>query len=455
MAPINADVVVVEAQLSAIRVRRNGLAAQRALAGALSTALLAASLVVLAALRGSVASFAIATALAALVTLAGVAYAVWRTRQEWLSLPAIAHLADTHAALDERLTTLLAVAPKTPPPALRCLLVDQVVGTRQRWGLEALAPQRISRWLALVPLSLFVFAATAFYARPPAIADARHASAKPLKPPAQPLAGTTVVERAAQEEGLFTNGDDHVTVATAARNGAMNGAPHGDRDSAEGTNSPMAGEGSIASAAQGGMTSGDPAAAGKLDSLRQSIREAFGASPETDVRDRTADRNRRDDGGSGNGDRDTSNGDAPRPDGASSGAARAENGERTDTSAAAQSVTPGAGTNTADQGSRGSGRGGAGSAGSQGVLGAAGAPRLGGDKAAPMAIKLSAISGVSPSQREPQRRPEGLPAAATNASRSSGNLPDLADEQLADVTMQQLEVGPEHEAIIRRLFTRE
>src|SRR5512143_3108617 len=272
MAPINADVVEVEAQLSAIRLRRNGLAAQRALAGALSTALVAASVVVVTALRGSVASFAIATALATLATLAAVAYAAWRTRREWLSLPATAHLADTRAALDERLTTLLAVAPLTPPPVLRSLLVDQLIGARQRWGIEALAPQRISRWLALVPLSLFVFAATAFYARPPAVADTRHASAKPLKPPAQPLAGTTMVERAAQEERLFTNGDGHVTVATAARNGAMNGAPHGDRDSAEGTNSPMAGEGSIASAAQGGMTSGDPSAAGKLDSLRQSIR---------------------------------------------------------------------------------------------------------------------------------------------------------------------------------------
>src|SRR5512143_512745 len=229
MAPINADAVEVEAQLSAIRVRRNGLAAQRALAGALSATLLAASLVVVTALRGSGTSFAAATALASLATLAAVAYAAWRTRKEWLSLPATAHLADTHAALDERLTTLLAVAPKTPPPVLRCLLVDQVVGARQRWGLEALAPQRISRWLALVPLSLFVLAATAFYARPPAIADTRHASAKPLQLPVKPLAGATVVERSAQQEGLFTKGGDNATLATAARTGAMNGSPQGDR----------------------------------------------------------------------------------------------------------------------------------------------------------------------------------------------------------------------------------
>jgi hypothetical protein len=172
-------------------VRRNGLAAQRALAIALSTLLVAAAIVIATALRGSYTLFAVATALAGLAAAAAIAYIAWRTREEWLTLPATAHLADTHAALDDRLTTLLAVAPVTPTPVLRPLLIDQIVAALQRWDVDALAPQRLSRWLALVPLSLMILAATAFYARPPATATTQQAAHK-LAIPVAPVAGNTV-----------------------------------------------------------------------------------------------------------------------------------------------------------------------------------------------------------------------------------------------------------------------
>ena len=272
MAPINGDVAEVEAQLCAIRVRRNGLAAQRALAVALSALLVAAAIVIATALRGSYTLFAVATFFAGLAAVAAIGYIAWRTREDWLTLPATAHLADTHAALDDRLTTLLAVAPVTPTPVLRPLLIDQIVAARQRWDVDALAPQRLSRWLALVPLSLMILAATAFYARPPATATTQQAAHK-LAIPVAPVAGNTV-ETASQDEGLFSKGDSGqlppgamAAAAKAGRNGTGSSKANqdGDRD---GAGSPQM---------QGDAAPGVTADDSRLDRLRQSIRDTFGA----------------------------------------------------------------------------------------------------------------------------------------------------------------------------------
>ncbi len=457
MAPINADVAEVEAQLSAIRVRRNGLAAQRGLAVALTAILLAAAVVVATALRGSTTLFAVATCLAGLAALGCAAYAAWRTRQEWLSLPATAHLADTHAALDDRLTTLLAVAPVAPTPVLRPLLIAQIVAARRRWGIDALAPQRLSRWLALVPLALAIFAATAFYARPPASAVTRHADAGPVQLAAAPLAGS-VVQTKPGDEGLFSTASGDGTMTQGASTSTSRSAHRGN-GGADGAKAAAAAGGDAGEIpGQAAAAPGEVADENGLDRLRQSIRETFGAPPAPGSGGAAGDKGgeAKRDGQNGAGDDSTQSAkDAPRPDGSAS-SAQATSGDRNDpASAEAQQMTPGAGPNSANQGSRGSGRGGAGTGGSNGVLGANGAPQEAAGQGMPMAIKLSAITGVSPSQTEPQRRNQDVPAAAANASRTGGSLPTLADEQLADVTMQQLDVGPEHEGIVRRIFTRE
>lgn len=442
MAPVNEDVAEVEAQLSAIRRRRNGLAAQRALAGAVSVALIGASLMVATALRGSTSLFVLATALAASGTATCVGYVAWLTWHEWLSLPATAHLADTRAALDDRLTTLLAVAPVSPAPPLRPLLLDQVIHARQRWGVEALAPQRVSPWLALVPLALALFVATTFYARPPAAAATRHTGARTSAMPAAPPAGATVAPRSAR--ALFTNdrGDSTPAPATGAAATART-APSGVSTAGE-ESAAAAGSSPFAGAAAGDTPSG-----GALDKLRQSIQDTFGTTPEAGERQRGAGTD-----ATNRGDKGTA--DNPRPDGTSSTTGQTADAQQSPATSsprgqqadAADHATAGA------QGAHGNGRGGAANGATAGVLGTSAAPPGGGGKTAPMAIKLSAVTGVSPSQAEPQRRND-VPAAAANASRTSGPLPALADDQLADATVQPLDVGPEHEGIIRRIFTRE
>ena len=439
MAPVNADVAEVEAQLSAIRRRRNGVAAQRALAAACSTTLVAGSLMIATALRGSTGLFVLATTLASGGTIAAVGYIAWLTWHDWLSIPATARLADTRAALDDRLTTLLAVAPRSPMPPLRPLLLDQVIHARPRWGVDALAPRRFSPWLALVPLALAVFAATTFYARPPAAAANRHSIARTSALSATAPDGAATAPRSAKD--LFNS--------EASPSAPMSATGAADRLAASGSGAPdgasatAGGQRPLAGAADGG-----PRAGGALDRLRESIQDTFGGGPRASVEQGSSGAGMANRGAEG-----TANGD--RPGGTSSTTGKAGAAQRPPGSApASQQANAADRTTTGTKNTNGNGRGGAANGGTTGVLGSSAAPRGEGGQAAPVAIKLSAITGMSPSQTEPQQRGD-LPAAATNASRAGGPLPALADEQLADATVRPLDVGPEHEAIIRRIFTRE
>jgi len=301
-----------------------------------------------------------------------------------------------------------------------------------------------------------ILAAPAFYSRPPATTTTQQAAHK-LAIPVAPVA-SNAVETASEDEGLFSKGDSGPLPP-----GAMAAAARAGRNGTGGSEANQAGDRDDAGSMQGdtapGMTAGDSG----LDRLRQSIRDTFGAPKNSTngsaAGDKSGDKDSGEngeakrDGAHGAGDSKTSTDAPPRPDGDST-TARASNADRNDpTSNEGQPITPGAGPNASQQGSHGSGRGGAG--GTNGVLGAPGSPQQATDKAQPMAIKLTAITGVSPSQTEPQRPNQDVPAASANASRATGPLPSLADEQLADVTMQQLDVSPEHEGIVRRIFTRE
>ena len=72
-----------------------------------------------------------------------------------------------------------------------------------------------------------------------------------------------------------------------------------------------------------------------------------------------------------------------------------------------------------------------------------------------LSIKLGAQTALAPSQHEPQRQspPVGAPAAA--APPQNGQAPALADEQLPVAALQKADVAAEHEAIVRRIFTRD
>lgn len=447
MAPVNADVAEVEAQLSALRSRYNALLAQRTVAYALTAVLAAAAAVIALALRGNARLFAATATAAATAALATVAYCAWRAWKDWQSLPDTARLADAGAALEDRLTTLLAVAPTQPPSPLRPLLAAQLLDARRSWSTDALAPQRLARALALVPLALLIFAAAAFYARPPAEARALRARSTQVAGLPQKADEETEGALPKVEQALFSSrGDDA---------GARSGRDRTDLDgpasqAAAGSPDPqdIAGNGPALDSMPA------DAAPGALSALQRSIRQAFGAS-DAQHDSRTRAKPNQPPGQSGGTDA-AARGNQPGkdPDRESTAANGSREMPSTQGANAQQRPQPD-GASSKDGGTSGSGRGGAGGKAGGTMFGGGAQAKGAAADAAPMAIKLSAISGISPSQHEPQQRTADVPASPTNASRIGGALPDMAAEQLADASIQKLDVRPEHEGVVRRLFSRQ
>jgi hypothetical protein len=199
-----------------------------------------------------------------------------------------------------------------------------------------------------------------------------------------------------------------------------------------------------------GAATGPPFNGGAIDKLRQSIQHAFGAAPEKGEHPGGA----ATDAAKG-GERAGTNDPRAKDRSPAAGTAEAR-GQPATASRRGQEPAPGDRTATDAPNSHGGGHGGAAAGGAAGLLGAAAAPRARADdgSSAPMAIKLSAITGVSPRQTEPQRRSDA-PAVTADANRTGGPPPALTEEQLADATVRPLNIGPEHEGLIRRIFTRE
>lgn len=442
---VNVDVAEVEAQLAALRARRNGLLAQRAVAHALTVLLIAATIIVTLALHGSPGLFSGVTATVALVAVAAVAYCAWQAWTGWLSLSATARFADTTAALDDRLTTLIGTALIDPGSTLRPLLVAQLLGARGGWTADALAPQRVARAVALVPAAAMLFAAVTFYGRPPGAPTATPRRAdRTASFPAGPMDDAREKDVVAEAE-LFTKpaGEQRPSSTTGRTSGdgpnaaSADNAPDADKPIADRT-----GDGATLAAAP---TDGG---AGPLASLQDSIRQAFGAAGPNANSSRSGPPQEQNAGGA------KPEHDRPGSDSQAAGDSQTASARHQQAAPEpGQPSNPDAAT-TKSGGAHGSGRGGAGASAAGTMFGDAQARGPAAD-AAPMAIKLSAISGVSPSKHEPQRGAADVPAVPTNAARTGGPLPDMATTQLADAAIQKLDVGPEYEGVVRRLFARQ
>ena len=367
MAPINADVAEVEAQLSAIRVRRNGLAAQRALAVALSAA--PRSPLPWSSRRPCAAAPLCSRSRPALAGLA----ALGLRRLRRLAHPAGMVVASRHRTPGRHPRG----ARRSPDDAPRRRPVDAAArappsADRPDRRRPPTLGSRRARAAAPVALAGAGAAVAVRSSPPPPSTPARLPRPIPVTPtpnrlryPPRPLAGTTV-ETTSQDEGLFSKGDsgDRAMASTGrapVRRDAGPAAPAARRGESRGGDGDGAGDRHRRRATPLPVMSADD---NGLDRLRQSIRETFGAPPAPGQRRRRRRQERqakRDSRQNGAGDDSTQSAkDAPRPDGSTS-SARAANGERNDpASTEAQQMTPGAGPNSANQGSRGSGRGGAG-----------------------------------------------------------------------------------------------
>jgi hypothetical protein len=71
-----------------------------------------------------------------------------------------------------------------------------------------------------------------------------------------------------------------------------------------------------------------------------------------------------------------------------------------------------------------------------------------------LALKLGALQGAAPSQSEPQRGSPPVSGEARGIPAPPGGMM-FAEQQVPDAPLHKAVVSPEHEVIVRRIFTRD
>lgn len=436
----------IHEEMQALRRRLNGLAAQQTAALALSTGIIAATVLILTALRGGSNAFTVVSALAGATAVSTAVILTWRLRRRWLSLAAAAHLADQRSALDGRLVTLLAdPAPSSP---LRPLLLQQIEHATPRWRVDQLAPRRVAPATMLVPATLLLCGATLFLLRPPATAIGYP---QPVRPVALDEPGDALVSHATAVASL------HSTERGAGQDGR-----HGDGGATGGSqpgDSPL-GDAPLGLGSHGDTPSSAPgsatgAARSDGDGLRQAIRRAMGADPA----EHRADSGRQSGPAGADARHPDSNGQ-PETSGDQNGTAdghpREQAPDRTERppSTLAERGAEDPTHPTGELSERGTAQAGRGSDAGDLFAASAGHAAATASGTQPMAVQLGAFAVAAPQYGEPQRR-GGQVESTTTASAPAGPLPDLAAAQSEDAVTQKLAIAPEHEAIVRRLFTRQ
>jgi hypothetical protein len=158
----------IERQLRSIRRRRNLVTLQQALYLWGSLTLLAAALLVVLAVRGHAIVFSVA--LWAVLGVIGLGLAatgrhIWG---RWLSAAATVHWTDRGAHLEDRLSTLVAHHAQPQTTRLAGLIVTQLFTLRHRFQPKALVPRAVPRSVYLLAAALAALVTTTFLERPPA-----------------------------------------------------------------------------------------------------------------------------------------------------------------------------------------------------------------------------------------------------------------------------------------------
>jgi len=469
MPPFNVGFAQVEDRLRVVRRRLNLLTVQHALYLSGSLVVLAAALLIALALRGRGSWFAVAVWFAAASAVAALTAAGLRVRQRWVSVPQVVHFADRHAALDDRLATLLLDPMHGRTSPLKPLLLQQILDAAPRWDVDTLVPRRVPRSLFALIGSLAALIVTAFLVRPPAIPS-------PIAPRSAPhanqLDGDTA-EAQPRTQAARMAGDGQLGAGAAAGaiqvaglSGASERGARGDasKPSQAGAVPDRAGQAgqrgdaASVSADQSGAQVGGavPQAAADAsprdvtDKLQSAIRNAFGADTQSERKPAAAAGDRQDGRAGGerqegrpaeekptSGDRPTGGGKPSLKDGATSSTGKPSNVSGHQAGAGS---APAAGIPSEQE--------------SEQLFGSAADARKVGAGSQNVSIRLGAFAALAPSQVEPQRRqpPTGEPVPS---GASAASQPPLADEQVADAPLQKAEVAPQHEAVVRRIFTRD
>ncbi len=469
MASFSVGFAQVEDRLRSIRRRLNLLMVQDAVYVSSSAVMIAAALVIALAIWRGAPSPVDSLWMAGLAGTIAVGASVLQMQRRWLTREAVVHLADRRAALDDRLATLLLDPSPRRPSGLSNVLLDQILAAAPRWDVDVLAPRRVPRSIFILAAALSVLAITTYFARPPArplsatvlrsqdTAEAR-ASGESPRPRAggqidaadgQGLGGAALGGRSA---GLRGDGTGMTGMIGGAGKGSV-AAPVAPADKRPGGSGAASGDGA---AGEAGVPPNNPAGAkpsAPAGAESQIAEKQTKGAPQTTAGDGMANGER----GTANGERNgEERGNAPgNPAGKTSQSA---SGEKTAPRPQAGSVPPA--HNSIDNGpanasgsQRGSGSapgGGPTGTGDVGLFAAQPSTEASADGAHPLPVALGAFSTLASSRSDPQR-PE--PAGGTVPRVSSRAPLPLAAEQIPDAPLQKVDLAPEHEPLIRRIFT--
>jgi hypothetical protein len=470
MPPFSVGFAQVEHRLGTVRRRLNLVTLQDAayLAGTLVA--LAAALVISVAVRGQATLFAVAVWAAAAAVTTALVGATLRVRRRWLSVEQAVRFADRRAALDDRLATLLLDPARARDSRLRDILLAQILAATPRWDVETLAPRRVPRSLYALLAALAALVATSFLVRPPATpqsastamrprpADERSGAGMPRLPPAGSPAGDSAEllspgrlehggEGAERLGGTGAREGSRPGIAgeSAGRLTARSGPQQADHPDQAGSEE-RSGEAGMSPQAPPNAIGSSPNLAegtqdGMAERLQDAIRQAIGAPDANQKgRDETPGGQRREARADqiGSGSREQSRRDETE---STSRDGRADKAPAPD----AQAAIPGSGSAANPGGQVGPA--------STELFSKERNPGMPVRESLTMPLKLGAFAAMQPSQVEPQRQPpaNSLPFASGGV----GAPARLAEEQIPDAPLQKADVAPEHEAVVRRIFTRE
>lgn len=446
MPASSAAVEEVVGRIRTIQRRLNASTIQSSTCLAATVATLAAAVVVGTALRAGTTVFGVAFWTALVAAALAAIHAVLRIRQQWLSIEQTAYLTDRRASLDDRLATVLAAQRDGGASRLYPVLLAQVRDTAPRWDADILAPRRAPRSLYSLLAAVAILIATSFYARPPTpphASTAAYPGAQTADAEQQVQAAARQGDGAAALMGAAGGNDgnaDHATMRVnsgAGRDGGAGSESGNRRD-------PGSAAGAGGSADETGTEPEvDPRGeiAGLSARVQDSLRDALGAG---DIdRDRIMDTAPKRAAGQGSESSSSAQDAPPLPD-----------GQRNDPAAQQPSEADPARQELAKGGSTAAG--GAGAIGSAGELfGGQPAAHPVGSGSHSLSVKLGAHTALSPSQHEPQRQSPPLTEMASASAPANRQAQQLVDEHLPIAALHKPDIAAEHEAVVRRIFTRD
>jgi hypothetical protein len=469
MPPFSVGFAQVEHRLGVVRRRLNLVTLQDAVYLGGSLVALAAALVIAAAVRGRGTLLVVAVWAAAATVTAALVAATLRVRRRWLSVEQVVRFADRRAALDDRLATLLLDPARARASRLRDILLEQILAVAPRWDVDTLAPRRVPRSLFALLAALSALIATSFLVRPPATPQPASTAMRPRPADESSAAGVLRPHPAGSRPGNTAT----LTSRSVSEHGGVGVEQVGGSGAAEGSHPETTDERAVRLTAKSGPQRADhsdnpgsekgssnamsslapPHPTGSSPNLAEGARDGMAEKPQGAIRQAMGapDANQ--------GERGENPGrqhQEARADQLDSGSREQSGHGQTESPSeggrADKAPAPDAQASIPDAGSAASPGGQAGQAVTE-LFSKDGGLGMTGRESPSMPLKLGAFAAMQPSQVEPQRQPPTNPLAF-----SSGGLgapPPLSDEQIPDAPLQKADVAPEHEAVVRRIFTRE